>query len=609
MNNFRIPFMLIGVMAYFAANRYFSSYETFLPLLLGSYVCIAVSLIISLLIRQKAVKEGFHAESRCWNYVIVWQALILSGLLFYQIYQWSLAGEPHPASFLSKFLLALWLSLILLGACFAIGVELTFRESGRGKTAEFERVAAGGLRWLGIGLFLGFLVSLNYIAFKKDRAFDWSYFKTTKPGEATENIVRNLSDQVEVAAFFSRESDAAPFVRQYLESLSSFSPQLQISFYDKDFSPVQAEEFRAARNGQVILMKESKRQRVEIGDTLEAARKKLQTLDENFQKVLLALIEEKKTIYVTQGHGEMSWKAGTANPWRSLRNFERLLRAQNYQVRELSLTTGNFSEVPKDAAAVAIIGASYSFSQSAVQILRDYVQNGGKLLLFLDIEFSGEEQESIDFSDDSLSGWLEEIGIEYVRDMLANDRTFMRHTNRNVDHGFLASNNFSSHESVSSLAKNDERMGVITYQSGFFQVTDQKNGWRLSPVIRSLATSFNDKNANFKFDDKQDEVREAYPIAVAAQKDDSQIFAYADASMISDPLIRNPGNQLAVADVVKWLIGDMAYSGATETEEDIKIQHSKARELFVFHGSIYVIPLLVLLAGFLATRRKKGALS
>ena len=302
----------------------------------------------------------------------------------------------------------------------------------------------------------------------------------------------------------------------------------------------------------------------------------------------------------------MTWKGGQSNPWRSLRDFERLLRAQNYQVRELPLTTGSYTQVPEDAAALAVIGPSFAFSDSAVQIIRSYVDAGGKLLVFLDIEFGGEDQEPLDIEQDALTRWLSDVGITYYREMLANDRTFMRHTNQVVDHAFLASNNFSSHESVSILAQNEDRMGVITYQSGYFQTADQNSGWRITPAIRSLASTFNDLNSNFRFDADAGEVRQAYTIGVAAQKDEAQIFAFADASLVSDPIIRNPGNQLAVSDTIKWLIGDMQFQGQTETEEDVKIQHSKSRELFIFHGSIYAIPLLVLLGGFFATRRKKG---
>lgn len=606
MSSLRIPLALLGLICFFSAYRYFSAYDFFIPLIVVSYILLALSFAASLLLRKKAAAQNFQGEVQSWNFTLIWQILLVLGLICFQIYSVILDGKPVPQGLFAKLLLAVWLSLIMLGSFYGIGVELTARDSGKGATAEPARISAGGMRWLGIGMFFGFLFCINYVANKKDKAFDWSYFKTTKPGEATENIVRNLNDPVEIAAFFSRESDVGFHVRQYLERIGSISDQVQINFYDKDFAPVQAEQFRAARNGQIILKRDQKRQRIEIGDTLDAARKKLQTLDQSFQQSLLALVEEKKVIYLTQGHGEMSWKSSSDNPWRSLRNFERLLRFQNFQLRELALTTGSVSEIPNDAAAIAIIGPAFAFSESMLPNLQNYLDGGGKLLIFLDIEFSGEDQERIDSNEDPLQSWLSSLGITYHREMLANDRTFMRYTSRIDDHGFLATNNFSSHESVSTLAKNDERMGVIIYQSGYFQSPEEKSDWKLTTAIRSLATTFNDRNGNFQFDSNAGEARQAYPIGIAAQKGDAQIFAFADASLVSDPLIRNPGNQLAVSDVIKWLVGDMQFSGHTESEEDVKIQHSKSRELFVFHGSIYAIPLLVIFCGFIATRRKKG---
>ena len=59
-------------------------------------------------------------------------------------------------------------------------------------------------------------------------------------------------------------------------------------------------------------------------------------------------------------------------------------------------------------------------------------------------------------------------------------------------------------------------------------------------------------------------------------------------------------------DAFRWLTDRMNTSGALESEEDVRIQHSKSRELVVFHSSIYLAPALILMLGFFVNRRKKG---
>ncbi len=604
--NFRLPFVGLGIVLIFVANRYFSSYEI-APLIIGagffSLIFSFLVVVAEYLVLKKAKEER---ESRIWLYTSLWIASVMLGFALYFIYANVLTPlEGGGGSNLQKVFLVLWLSFLMLGLSFGVGTEIGIRASGRGPTAEPDRVLAGGMNWLSIGLFLGFLVCVNYAASIYNRTFDWSYFKTTEPGEATQKIVKSIVDEVEVGVFFSRNSEVLPFVRQYTETLAQLNSNLKVDFYDKDFSPTEAERFRVSRNGQIVVMKDKNRQRVSIGDDVDQARKKLKTLDAAFQKALLPILEEKKIIYVLEGHGEMGWKISQGrSPLRMAKKFESLLRAQNFRVRDFALSSGQFNQVPKDAAALVILGPAYGIPKAEVEIIKDYVEAGGSLLLFLDIEFGGEQTQSLGIEEDGLSEWLQSLGLTYQGDMLANDRVFYRATRKKVDHWFLGTNNFSSHESVENLTKLDDRMGVVTFQSGYFLVDPKASDWKITTAIRSLASSFTDKNRNFAFD--QGEERKAQPIAVAAERGESRIFAFADATMASDPIIANPGNQLAIVDVARWLSGFESFSGATESEEDVKIQHSKSRELFVFHGSIYVVPILVLFAGFIATKRRRG---
>ena len=90
---------------------------------------------------------------------------------------------------------------------------------------------------------------------------------------------------------------------------------------------------------------------------------------------------------------------------------------------------------------------------------------------------------------------------------------------------------------------------------------------------------------------------------MVSESNKSRLMVFSDATMVSDPILLNPGNQLAVVDSVSgWL--DRLKLWVKSSEEDIKIQHSKSRDLLVFHGSIYLVPLIVLLFGFMANRRK-----
>ena len=88
---------------------------------------------------------------------------------------------------------------------------------------------------------------------------------------------------------------------------------------------------------------------------------------------------EAKNIYFLQGHGE-----------RDIANTERqgysaakkALEDANYSVKPLSLLAEK-PEIPSDAAMVVIAGASKEFLQPEIDLLKNYMVKGGKLLVLI----------------------------------------------------------------------------------------------------------------------------------------------------------------------------------------------------------------------------------
>ena len=59
-------------------------------------------------------------------------------------------------------------------------------------------------------------------------------------------------------------------------------------------------------------------------------------------------------------------------------------------------------------------------------------------------------------------------------------------------------------------------------------------------------------------------------------------------------------------DDMRWLSDSMAkVTGTAASEEDIQVRFSKNRDLYVFYGTVFLLPVLVLLVGFFATRKRQ----
>ncbi len=603
----RIPLLLSGLAFVFIAERYLKVYDFYkYAVLLGVFVAL-LSPLWTFLLYRRSQAAGIKAEAKSWQLVIGWKLVVIAGIGLFYLYKWRLGSALGPDSFALKALLVLWLSFILLGGFMGLGVELSHRANGEGENAEPGRLAYSAKIWLCIGLLFMGLGALNYGAAKKDKVFDLSYFKSTKPGESTLSIVEGLKDPIKVGVFFAKDSEVAGFVKEYLDILAKQNSNLQLEFYDKDFYPAQAEEFRVSKNGQIVLSKDSKRQRIDLGDKLENARKKLRTLDSQFQKALLQLVSEQGNIYFTARHGEMGWGIDRSTPMRSLKNLETILRSQNLSPKSLPSL---FAAIPEDAAAVAIVGPVSGFTKEEVATLRDYLKKGGKLLVALDVETTGEQAEVVPVEDQNeIQTLLSEVGIQFRKDRLANDKEYVRSTRQKFDFLLLYTNIFGSHESVSTLTRNDEKLNILALNSGYLVIDNGPNTWQPVATIMSLRSTYIDKNKNFDFD--PDEVRASYPLAAAAEKllpegKKARVIVLADSTMLADPPLFYNGNQWMSLDAFRWLTDRMNTAGAVESEEDVKIQHSKGRDILVFHGSIYIVPILILGLGFIANRRKRG---
>jgi hypothetical protein len=581
--------MILRLLLFVAASSIFFAAERFGQASMKGFVLCLALWAASLLLEYRELRLATLQEKAYRRSILGYRCTFLSGVVLYLLSQ-----ALRNASISASTVLAV-LSLALIGTGLIWGVSLeALPHRGLSSRSPYE-VSGRNRSSLSMAFLLITLVSLNYIAARKDKKIDTSFLKVTAAGEATRKTVARLAEPVRVGIFFSRDSEVLPLVRDYFES---FDPtKLKLEFYDKDFNPTQAQEFRVARNGQIVVLQDEKRQRFELGDTIEEARRNLRTMDASFLKAVLQLTSLPATLYFTSTHGEMLWETGS--PAVSMSVFEELLRGLNFRTRRL---TSLFQDVPSDAKILGIIGPTASFTREEIETIHRYLQRGGRLLLALDID-EADDAKTLR-TQDELPKFLASIGLRYSRAAVANDRRFVAVTREKSDRTFLFTNVFANHPAVATAALSPERMTFMSHRSGSFDLDPQSSAaWSLTAIVKSLAGSFRDDNRNFEAD--LGEQRGSFPIVVAAQTpDNGRIVAYGDATGLSDPLMKVPANQLVALDSIRWLADRTEEAGAVANEEDVLIRQEKSRETLVFYSSIFAMPLLVLCAGAWATRRR-----
>ncbi|MFW5878869.1 MAG: Gldg family protein, partial [Myxococcota bacterium] len=281
---------------------------------------------------------------------------------------------------------------------------------------------------------------------------------------------------------------------------------------------------------------------------------------------------------------------------RLLGGAKRFLEQLNFRVAELGVGEGLGREVPPDAAAVIIAGPRKPFLPEEITALESYAESGGRLLLLLE---PGEE------SHEELTDLF---GARYHPELIHNERHHLLRSRTDADRSIIATNRFSSHPSMSTLARYSSRLAVILDGTGWLETTAVQ-GRRVSTTLRSMPRSWADVEPNHEFD-SETERRETWDLGVAASLDLEEGGSYrsavlAGASAVSDAYLGNRANLQWLVDTMRWLTDDEQETGLVENEEDVRIRHTKEENVVWFYGTIFAVPLLVLSGGIFHVRRRR----
>jgi hypothetical protein len=485
--------------------------------------------------------------------------------------------------------------------------ERALQPMRRAARIEWRRVRDAMVAGLTLGLALIYATLFAYVAGELNVKADFSYFHTERPSESTRKIVASVSDKdkVKALAFFPQVNEVGTEVGSYLRDLRDL-PNVEVQVYDRLLVPQIAKDAGVLDDGVIVIEHGTQRESISIGTDIQSARPKLRTLDTEVQKALLKVLRAKRNAYLSVGHGELNDAQPTPqNEGRTGKGIREILQQQNYVLHDLSSATGLGADVPDDAALVLVLGPEQGFLPEEVLSLKRYAERGGKLFLCLDPD-----------SKIDLAPLADLVGLTVSTSVLANDKVHMRRRFNDSDRVILATNRFSSHASVSTLSRLSSRPVLFLGAGSLTKKAGADAALKIDFAVRSMPDTFNDENGNFTLDPPA-EKRSAYALAAAVSKnvpssqdpskkrsDEIRAFVVADADAVSDAAFQNEGNVLLVADALHWLTGEESLAGARSVAEDVRIEHTKQKDLLWFYGTIFGAPAVVLGIGLLYTRRR-----
>ena len=210
--------------------------------------------------------------------------------------------------------------------------------------------------------------------------------------QETLDVLKQVKRPIKIRAFVRkgfREEDEA---RRLLSAYHYHAPQISYEFIDPERNPSLARKYGVTDINTFILEAGGRRQVVKLVEEAELTNAILRLIRGDVQKV-----------YWLTGHGERPFRG--MGPL-SLSRLVEQLEKQNYQFHELDLIHG---AVAQDAALVVIAAPRKDLYEEEIRALKEYLLNGGRLLIFLE-----------PFRDGGLEKLAREFGIRLFQDMVVD---------------------------------------------------------------------------------------------------------------------------------------------------------------------------------------------
>ena len=225
----------------------------------------------------------------------------------------------------------------------------------------------GALASVGVLVFLGILVAVNYLSTRRNTRWDLTANKQYSLSEQSVKLLQGLKAPVKFMVF-DQEANFERF-RPRLEGYTYNSKQVQVEYIDADRRPVQTKQYNVDTYGTVVMEYMGRTERV-TSDS-----------EQDLTNALIKLLNpQQRKVYFLSGHGEKDPASSERVGYSGIGDA---LKRDNYQFDKLVLAQTN--EIPADATMIVVAGPRTDLLEQEVPILEEYLsKKTGKVLIMLD---------------------------------------------------------------------------------------------------------------------------------------------------------------------------------------------------------------------------------
>jgi len=438
--------------------------------------------------------------------------------------------------------------------------------------------------------FVGILIAANYIVFNNPELlgapWDFTADKSNTLAPETLQILATLPDKVTATAFYTSNLDSTSAEDLLQKFKNNSNGKFDYSFVNPDLDPVAARAAGITGDGKILL---------QMGETKEIA--SFVSESDLVQTMIRLVSPEARVVYFLQGHGEINLEAGAELSYAVAKST---LEAKNYTVNSLNLLTTR--SIPEDALAIVIAGPMKPVSSDEVDLLKEYVDNGGSLIVLEDPRFF------TDFgtASDPLADYLnDDWGINLNDDVVIDPV--------NSQNPLLAVSSLynPSHPTTQNLTSN---LIVILPQARSLAITAEKENVTQTWLISTVETAWGetDLSSDQLSNDPAADTQGPLYLAVAGENSitTGRVVVFGNSLFAIDEYFDQYGNGNMFINAVDWAAEQEDLLGITTRPRTERVfsPPTQIRFLILVLITVIVLPGLIVFFGISSwiARRKRG---
>jgi len=278
--------------------------------------------------------------------------------------------------------LAAWGILLAGILLLAVAVIIDYQRVGRALLSRRGRF--GTAATVMVSVFIGIVILINAISVGNYHRFDATGVAQFTLTAQTKNTLIDLETPVNVLCFFTPLDPFGidSYITNLLSEYQNYTDELSIEYIDPDEHPDQARQYGIQIYSTVVFESENRRRLVWPQEILLTDSTGQQIIGVEAEHAYTSAVLEvtgivQKKVYFLTGHGESSIDSNYSYVRENL--LDNL-----YKLGTIDLLFER--SIPDDCTALIIAGPRSSLNESEVEIIQDYLENDGWVMILIDPE-------------------------------------------------------------------------------------------------------------------------------------------------------------------------------------------------------------------------------